>query len=187
MAFAVTNLSKYDLLVRNWTKEYVNDKVAAIGIPLTIKGRKDTFAEVQALTDMKAGDVWIVGAEADIEKVEYVYTTENVWELLGTTAVSLEGYVNETALYKGAEGLGTVETPADGTILAGVTKKAGDNADAIAAINAEDTGILAQAKEYADSLVDEDSAIAQRVAALETAVEDTEIEAMFTANTTTLG
>ena len=189
MAFAVSNLSKYDLLIRGWTLGQINDKIAAIGTPMRLMGRKDTLEEVQALTDMKAGDFWVVGTEDAAEKVEYVYTLAGTWELLGTTAVSLDGYVNETQLFKGndPENVGTAAAPAAGTILATYADSIETNKNAIDAINDEETGILAQAKEYADGLVDEESAIAQRVAALETVPTDEDIVNMFNANTATLG
>lgn len=187
MAFAVSNLSKYDLLVRTWTIEQINNKFESLGTPLRLMGRKDTLAEVQALTDMKAGDFWIVGAEADAEKVEYVYTESGTWELLGTSAVSLEGYVTEADLYKGADGTGTPAAPAEGTVLDGIATSIEENANAIEEINNEESGILAQAKEYADGLVNSESEIGRRVAALETEITDADIESMFTTNTTTLG
>lgn len=194
------NLSKYDLLQRQWASNLITEKIGALGKVLNLKGRKDTLELVQAVSDAKVGDVWMVGLEGAESFEEYFYTDSGTWEFMGVTRASLDGYVTETNLYKGADGTGTAAVPADGTILAAITAMISTNAsdiseldgkvtaveNAITAINAENTGILAQAKTYADGLVDAESAIGKRVAALETELTDDDITNMFNTNTASL-
>lgn len=222
------NLSKYDLLQRQWAANLVTTKIGALGKVLNLKGRKDDINALNAVTDAKTGDVWMVGASGSDSFEEYFYTEDGKWEFMGVTRASLEGYVTETDLYKGVDGTGTAAAPADGTVLAAITamistnasdidavegrldtaesditaikgrldtaesdinaveQKASDNEAAITAINASDTGILAQAKTYADGLVAGDSAIGQRVAALEVELTDEDITNMFNTNTASL-
>ena len=196
----LSNLSKYDLLTRQWTSNLVTEKIGALGKVLNLKGRKDTLELVQAVVDPKVGDVWMVGSEGSDSFEEYFYTDSGNWEFMGVTRASLDGYVTETSLYKGTDGTGTAAAPADGTILAAITamistnatdigaleEKVTANTNAITAINAENTGILAQAKSYADGLVSAESAIGQRVAALEVELTDDDIANMFNTNTATL-
>ena len=175
-------LSKYDSLLRNWAIDKINSKFTFMGSPLRLMGRKNTVEELKALTDMKIGHLWIVGQEDDEEKTEYVYT-EFGWELMSTTAASLEGYVSDENLYKGSDGTGTPENPVEGTILSNYFKVVKLNTDKIDSINDSETGILVQSKQYSDTLVAEDTEIVGRISSLETAVEDDEISAMFTENT----
>lgn len=75
----------------------VNTKVQALGNVFTLKGRKDTYAEVEALSDAKVGDVWLVGTADAAELEEYVRTDANKWEKLGiTTKVDLTVYYTKT-------------------------------------------------------------------------------------------
>ncbi len=173
------NLSKYDLLQRQWAANLVAEKVGALGKVLNLKGRKDTTADLQTVEDAKVGDVWMIGAEGSDSFEEYYYTDAGKWEFMGVTRASLDGYVSEANLYKGNDGTGTPAAPADGTILATITATISTNADAIdeletkveknttdiAAINNTETGILKQAKDYADTLVGDDSATAKAVKA----------------------
>lgn len=75
----------------------VNTKIQALGNLFTLKGRKDTYAEVEALTGAKVGDVWLVGTSDAEELEEYVRTDANKWEKLGiTTKVDLTVYYTKT-------------------------------------------------------------------------------------------
>ena len=100
----------------------ITEAIAALGTIVNYKGTKDNISELP--TDAKAGDLWFV-KQADAGEPtgtgdfyeEYLFTG-TTWEYIGKTAVSLDGYLTEAALYKGTEGTGTVDAPADGTILA---------------------------------------------------------------------
>lgn len=64
----------------------INSKIASV---FRFKGSKDTYAEVEAVTDMVVGDVWHVAADGK----EYVYTGTK-WELLGFT-IDLSTYATK--------------------------------------------------------------------------------------------
>lgn len=127
--------------------------ISGLGDVFNIKGRKDTVSALSSITDAKNGDVWLVGAEGAAEFEEY-YHIDGKWEYMGTTAPSLEGYVTETALYKGAAGTGTATAPAEGTILAAFKTLIDANTTAIEAINNPETGAVATATANAKSYTD---------------------------------
>ena len=138
----------YDGKIKNWTSTQISDKISALGDVFTLKGK---VASKDALpsADNKAGDLYLVGAEGASESEEY-YWTGTAWEYMGVTGVSLDGYITEVQLYKGVDGTGTIDNPAEGTLLAPIYARVKANEDAIAAINDESTGILAQSKTYTD-------------------------------------
>lgn len=148
----------YDGKIKNWVQLEISDKISALGDVFTIKGKVATVDALPA-ADNKAGDLYLVASEGASESAEYYWTGEK-WEYMGVTGVSLDGYVNETQLYKGVDGTGTVDAPAAGTILAPIYSKIAEieaaveaNTQAIADINNVSTGILAQSKTYTDDSV----------------------------------
>ena len=152
-------LQYYDTKLKAWVSNQVTGAVAALGDVLTLKGRVNDLSALNAISDPKDGDVYLVGPEASPEYEEYYYYN-SAWEYMGTTAVSLDGYVTETALYKGDQGTGTTSAPAAGTILAPIvaaatalTARVTANEEAITAINDSNSGILATAKGYTDTQV----------------------------------
>ena len=174
-------LQYYDTKLKAWVSNQVTGAVAALGDVLTLKGRVNDLSALNAISDPKDGDVYLVGPEASPEYEEYYYYN-SAWEYMGTTAVSLDGYVTETALYKGDQGTGTTSAPAAGTILAPIvaaatalTARVTANEEAITAINDSNSGILATAKGYTDTEVKKvddkvtanTSAIAANTAAIE--------------------
>lgn len=114
------------------TSQDVDDKISAaiseLGTIVNYKGTKDSISELPE--DAEAGDLWFV-KQADKDDAtgtgdfyeEYLYTG-TVWEYLGKTGVSLNGYVTETSLYKGTDGTGTEKAPAEGTTLSNYETKA---------------------------------------------------------------
>lgn len=174
---AIVTLSKltyYDGKIKAWVNTELNEAIAGLGNIFTLKGSVDSIDALPA-TDNESGDIYIVGTAAPYD--EY-YWDGTKWELMGTTATDISGVVTKAALYEGADGTGTVAAPADGTIVKTIYDKISavqaevdaveervganetaiatntvnikTNTDAIAAINNADTGILAQAKAYAD-------------------------------------
>lgn len=91
----LTNDEKYQ--TEEQVATTVNTKIQSLGNVFTLKGRKDTYTEVEALTDAKVGDVWLVGTSDAAELEEYVRTDANKWEKLGiTTKVDLTVYYTKT-------------------------------------------------------------------------------------------
>ena len=167
-------LQYYDTKLKSWVGTQITGAVAALGDVLTLKGRVDDKAALNSISDPKDGDVYLVGAEGASEFEEYYYYG-SAWEFMGTTAMSLYGYVDEKSLYKGEDGSGTTAAPAAGTILAPIvaaatalTARVTANEDAITAINKADTGILAQAKKYTN---DEVKKVSDKVTANTTAID----------------
>lgn len=91
----LANDSKYQ--TEDQVASTVNTKIQSLGNIFTLKGRKDTYFEVEAILDAKVGDVWLVGGSDAPELEEYVRTDANKWEKLGiTTKVDLTVYYTKT-------------------------------------------------------------------------------------------
>lgn len=155
-------LQYYDTKLKAWVGTELDEAIAGLGNVFTLKGTVTDLASLPT-ADNEVGDIYLVGAEGAASYDEY-YWNGTKWELMGTTATSLDGLVTEANLYAGADGTGTVAAPANGTIIKSIYDKIAAvqaevdaaelrikaNEDAIEAINNADTGILAQAKTYAD-------------------------------------
>ncbi len=100
------------------TKQYVDNKVAALGTVLNYKGTK-TVAELNALTGQVAGDVYNVsdsgtltsGSVEVIAGDNVVWTSNNVWDKLAGT-VDLSGYVMKTQTIAGIALSGNITSSA---------------------------------------------------------------------------
>lgn len=131
-------LALYDELNKQYIGTQISNAVTKLGTIVTVKGKVATTEELP--TDgVAAGDLYFVGPDEGGEYEEYIYA-DGAWEYIGTTEVSLDGYVTETALYKGADGTGTLTTPATGTILEPIVAriKAVEDVLATASIMSED-------------------------------------------------
>lgn len=134
-------LQYYDGKLKAYVATQIDTKIGAVGNIFTLKGTKASIDEINALTDMKTGDIWLVpnGTASD----EYFYTGAK-WELMGTTATDISGCVTTKDLYAGAEGTGTTAAPAEGTILANLLAKIADGVTDVAFSTAEATASEAE-------------------------------------------
>ena len=74
---------------------YASGLVAGLGTVFNYKGTKADMTALNAVTGMKAGDVWNVTTGANGTSAEYVYNG-TAWEELGTT-IDLSGYATKVA------------------------------------------------------------------------------------------
>jgi hypothetical protein len=58
-------------------KDYTDEKISSLGDVFNFKGIKNSIEELEAITDAKTGDVYLVGTK------EFVYTAENSWVEFG--------------------------------------------------------------------------------------------------------
>ena len=178
-----SDLAKYNTKDKTFVATKIADAMAKLGNVFTLvqNNRVDTVDQLPKDQQLNPGTVYLVGLEGAKDFDEYYWTTDGTWERMGGTAISLEGYVTEVMLYKGTAGTGTTDAPAENTILAAVYSEIDELSTSIDGINNTDTGILAEAKKYADSL---NSAMDTRVKAIEAAltvtISDETIDAMFT-------
>lgn len=139
-------LTYYDGKIKAWVNTELDEAIAGLGNVFTLKGNK-TDAAALPPEGNETGDIYVVGTAAPFD--EY-YWNGSKWELMGTTATDISGCVTKEALYEGVDGTGTVAAPAEGTIVKSIYDKIASLEADIEAINNTDTGILAQAKTYAD-------------------------------------
>ena len=89
------DMSEYYTSTETDTK--ISSAIAALGTVFNIKGRVATTDALASITDPKAGDVYLVGAEDTNNASEYYYTTDGKWEYMGLiTEVDLSGYYKKT-------------------------------------------------------------------------------------------
>ena len=69
------------------------------------------------LENNRLWDVFMVGPQDDGSYDEYYWTTNNQWELMGRSIPNLDDVIKKQVLYSGNDNTGTIEIPADGTIL----------------------------------------------------------------------
>ena len=122
-----SDLTKYNTRAKTWTNNKIGQAIANLGTIITIKGRVDTKDLLPDAETAKPGNVYLVGAADAVECEEYLYTEDGKWEFVGVTSPSLEGYVTETSLFKGADGNGTMDAPAEGTIMYSVVTETDTN------------------------------------------------------------
>lgn len=100
------DMSQYYTSTQTDTK--ISNAIAALGNVFNIKGRVATTDDLASVTDPKAGDVYLVGAEDTDNAAEYYYTTDGKWEYMGLiTEVDLSNY------YKKSEVDGLLEAKLD--------------------------------------------------------------------------
>lgn len=98
-AFAVTwsgevvSATGKSLSEANFTNEE-KTKLASITNPMVIKGTVSSALDLP--TTAEIGWIYFVGVDGSSEYDEYVYTENNIWELIGHTTIDMSGYVQTT-------------------------------------------------------------------------------------------
>lgn len=105
-----------DLITYALCRKLIKRAIESLGDVFTLKGNVDSVESLPA-TGNNPGDIYLVGPNQDSSYDEYYWTSDGEWEVMGSTIGGLDGVITETTLYKGEDGTGTVEDPAEGTIL----------------------------------------------------------------------
>lgn len=82
----------------------------------TLKGTVASYSELPYIANI--GDLYLVGPMSDGSFDEYYWRDPGVWEFMGSTVSNVSGYISKNTLYAGDNNTGTIENPAEGTILA---------------------------------------------------------------------
>lgn len=106
-----------DLIVYALCKNLVSKAVASLGDVFSLKGNVASINELP-LEGNKPGDIYLVGPNQDGSYDEYYWTTNNIWETMGSTGsgVVMDSITART-LYAGEDNTGTIEDPAEDTIM----------------------------------------------------------------------
>lgn len=106
-----------DVVVYALCKKMVSTAVSKIGDIFRIKGKVPSFSDLP-IEGNKQGDVYLVGPKIDNSYDEYYWTVDGSWDLIGSTGPDTSGFITEVNFYAGSSYTGTLENPAEGTILA---------------------------------------------------------------------
>lgn len=121
-----------DIITYALCKKAIQKSIETLGDIFTLKGNVSSISELPS-SGNEPGDIYLVGPAQDGSYDEYYWTSEGAWEAMGSTKAGFDGVITENDLYKGENGTGTIENPAEGTILDIVKDMdsyiAGDNID----------------------------------------------------------
>lgn len=119
-------LTYYDERLKEWVLEQIGESSTSV---FNLKGTVATKEELPT-TDNKVGDVYLIGPLDDGSYDEYVWL-ESGWEFLGTTQqkINEDEIVSNAELYAGEDGLGTPDSPAEGTVLAQLKAEIEESSD----------------------------------------------------------
>ena len=106
----------FDVITYALCKKLIKDAQSESGKLFTLKGTVASINELP-LTNNSTGDVYLVGPKSDGSYDEYFWNDVYGWDPIGTTSIELDEYINEENLYKGSDGTGTIEAPAQDTII----------------------------------------------------------------------
>ena len=104
-----------DVVTLALCRKLVSDAVTSIGDVFTLQGSVSSFDELPS--DASMGDIYLVGPLSDGSYDEYYLTADGNWEMMGSTTSIAEGVLTEATLYAGEDGSGTIDNPAEDTIL----------------------------------------------------------------------
>lgn len=105
-----------DLITYALCRKLIKRSIESLGDIFTLKGNVDSVENLPS-TGNKTGDVYLVGPDLEGSYDEYYWTSENEWEIMGTTGPGFEHAITEETMYKGTDGTGTIENPAQDTIM----------------------------------------------------------------------
>lgn len=104
----------------------ISKGISAVGNIFMLKGNVSSYDQLPTFGN-SSGDIYLVGPMEDGSFDEYYWRNPGVWELMGSTSKNISGYISEKTLYRGEDGTGTPENPAEGTILAIVNSQNRDS------------------------------------------------------------
>ena len=89
-------------LENRYTKDEVDNIIKSLGTIQVLRGRVNTYEDLLAIENPRAGDVYIVGT-SDTENAEYMYIG-NTWERLGpmvdlSNLVTIDDLINRLSVY----------------------------------------------------------------------------------------
>ena len=121
-----------DIITYALCKKAIQKSIETLGDIFTLKGNVSSTSGLPS-SGNNPGDIYLVGPAQDGSYDEYYWTSEGAWEVMGSTKAGFDGVITENDLYKGEDSTGTIENPAEGTILDIVKDMdsyvAGDNID----------------------------------------------------------
>ena len=106
-----------DVVVYALCKKLIADSISSIGNVFTLQGTLLSKNDLP-MSGNKSGDLYLVGPMSDGSFDEYYWRDPGVWEFMGSTVSNVSGYISKNTLYAGDNNTGTIENPAEGTILA---------------------------------------------------------------------
>lgn len=106
-----------DVVVYALCKKLIADSISSIGNVFTLQGTLLSENDLPMFGN-KSGDLYLVGPMSDGSFDEYYWRDPGVWEFMGSTVSNVSGYISKNTLYAGDNNTGTIENPAEGTILA---------------------------------------------------------------------
>lgn len=100
------------------------------------KSRNNTFQLKGTITSMDelptinnlVGDTYIIGPDENGAYDEYYWSLNSQWELMGHTTpdIDLSNYIDIETFYAGMDNIGTIEEPAENTIMATINQNIED-------------------------------------------------------------
>ena len=106
-----------DVVVYALCQKMVAAAVSKIGNVFRIKGKLPSFSDLPTEGN-KQGDLYLIGPKGDYSYDEYYWTIDETWDLIGTTGPDTSGFLTDINFYAGSNYTGTLEHPAQGTMLA---------------------------------------------------------------------
>lgn len=105
-----------DIVTYALCKKAIQKSIETLGTVFTLKGNISSISELPS-SGNTPGDIYLVGPNQDGFYTIYYWSSEESWETMGSTEAGFSEVITETTLYKGEDGTGTIEEPAEGTIL----------------------------------------------------------------------
>lgn len=105
-----------DVIQYMLSKKAIAESISHLGDVFTVKGNKSSFDELP-MSGNKNGDIYLVGPNENGSFNKYYWSGNEQWETMGITSSNTTEEINEITLYVGPNGIGTIENPAEGTIL----------------------------------------------------------------------